>query len=348
LFSRLFKIFYSHISRLTWEMVLLLVALHFAVALVGLRLFESGEMVDDTANFFYFYVTTVMTVGYGDLSPKTEAGRVFTAIWLQPGGILLFTMVIARFAQWLGKSWRARMRGEVSYEDLEGHIVIIGWGQRTSRMIDELIGDRRREPREIVLCARQEIENPLPEKVKFVREASLATPTMMQRAGVPNAHSVIVLAQDDSETLAAALAVSAANRSAHLVAYFGEDSYAALLRAHCPRAEAITSIHAELLVRAASDPGASRVVLDLLSTHQAPFQISVRVPDSAPAAPYFDWLTRLKREHNATLIGVATDTHAGHVDLNAAMDRMVKPGEILYLIAPERIHAADIDWSRGS
>lgn len=342
-FSRLYKILYSHLSRLTWEMLLLLVTIHFAGTLLAMRLFEAGE-ITELDHFIYFYMTTVTTIGYGDISPKTEAGRLATAFWLQPGGILLFTMVIARFAQWISTSWRKRMRGEASYEDLTGHIVIMGWGTRTQRMVDELAGDKRREHREIVLCARQEIENPMPEHVKFVRDVTLASASLIKRSGVAGAHTVIVLGADDSETLAAGLAASAVNRDAHLVAYFADESFAHLLRAHCPNCEAIASIHAELLVRAASDPGASRVVKDLVSTAQAPFQISLMVPSGTKPARYLDLLLRFKERHNATLIGVASNTRDDHIALNADCERMVQAGEILYLIAPERLHANEVAW----
>ena len=38
----------------------------------------------------YFCVTTLTTVGYGDLAPKTDAGRIFTIIYLLTGIGILF------------------------------------------------------------------------------------------------------------------------------------------------------------------------------------------------------------------------------------------------------------------
>jgi voltage-gated potassium channel len=341
--SRLYKVLYSHLSRLTWEMILLLACIHFFVSKALIFAFESGEIIE-LIHFIYFYMTTVTTIGYGDVSPKSEAGRLATVIWLQPGGVMLFTMAIARFAQWISNSWRKRMRGEASYEHLEDHIVILGWTPRTPSMIQELAGDKRREHREILLCAKQEIENPLPEQVKFVRDASLASQSLIKRAGIAGAHTIIAMGADDTETLAAALAASAVNRKAHLVAYFGDEAIAQLLRSHCPNSEAISSIHAELVIRAATDPGASRIVKDLLSTAQAPFQISLTVPSECKPRRYMDLLLHFKELHNATLIGVATDCYGHQVDLNAHADRMVNAGEVLYLIAPERLLANEVRW----
>ncbi|WNC17489.1 potassium channel family protein [Brevibacillus brevis] len=41
----------------------------------------------------YFSVTTLTTVGYGDLSPKTELGKVFTILYLFTGLGIIFGFV---------------------------------------------------------------------------------------------------------------------------------------------------------------------------------------------------------------------------------------------------------------
>lgn len=39
------------------------------------------------ATFIYFYLTTTLTVGYGDLLPQTSAGRIFVATWIMLGAL---------------------------------------------------------------------------------------------------------------------------------------------------------------------------------------------------------------------------------------------------------------------
>ncbi|MFA6376765.1 MAG: potassium channel family protein [Candidatus Paceibacterota bacterium] len=50
---------------------------------------------------FYFSVTTLTTVGYGDLVPKTDIGKLFTAFYILTGvGILLgLVKAVATHAQ---------------------------------------------------------------------------------------------------------------------------------------------------------------------------------------------------------------------------------------------------------
>ena len=218
--SRFSKRVYARVSGLSWDTVTALTASHFAVSW-GLLFFVGGEEIASSNIFWYFYATTATTVGYGDYSPVTEAGRLVTVLWIMPGGIALFTTIIAKVVQQVSGRWRKRMRGLSSYENLEDHIVILGWhGSRTQRMVDHIRGDRGEHDREIVLCSAQAIENPMPDQVRFVRGSALNTPELLRRAAVTNAVYIIALGHDDNETLSAALGAAAINRDAHLVGVF--------------------------------------------------------------------------------------------------------------------------------
>ena len=237
------------------------------------------------------------------------------------------------------------MRGESDYSYLAGHLVILGWqGRRTAKMIEEIIGDVGAEAREIVLCTTKEIENPLPDLVKFVRDNALNAASLHRRAGVRGAAVIIAVGHDDNDTLAAALSAAAVNKSAHVVAYFEQQSYAELLTAHCPRAEAMVSMSMEMMVRSAHDPGSSRVQQDLLSVVKGQTQFSMTLPPGAPTLRYGALLAQLKERHDATLIAVADDVFGTGLELNARVDHPVSPGAVLYYIAENRIRPEQMAW----
>lgn len=52
---------------------------------VAYRLFEDWSWVDA----FYFSVITLTTVGYGDLSPSTDASKLFTVVYVISGVSLI-------------------------------------------------------------------------------------------------------------------------------------------------------------------------------------------------------------------------------------------------------------------
>ena len=342
--SLLLKTLYSHFTRLGWGALLLLIAVHVLVSYAGIRLFETGEITERVA-FWYYYMTTVTTIGYGDIAPKSAGGRLFTTLWIMPGGIMLFTASLAKFIQFIADRWRKRMRGEADYSYLEHHVLILGWqGLRTRRMVDEIIADVGATRREIVICTTKDIENPMPDKVKFVRDKALSDAGLHRRAGSAGADVIMVLGHDDNDTLAAALAASSVNKHSHVVAYFEQQSFADLLVAHCPRSETMVSLSTEMMVRAALDPGSSRVHRDLLSVVGGQNNFSLRVPADTPVLRYGQLLQFLKQQHNATLIAVADDTAGGGLRPNAAGDAEVTPGDVLYYIAARRLDPAQVNW----
>ncbi len=335
--SHIFKALYSQLVRLSWWTLLVVLIIHYAVAAKLIWLFETGEITEIVA-FFYYYVTTVTTVGYGDLSPKTAEGRLVTALWIMPGGIILFTTSITKFVHFLSTRWRRRMRGEADYSYLTNHVVILGWqGLRTQRMVEEITHDVGTTQREIVVCSTKDIENPMPTAVKFVRDIALSERNLHVRAGTVHAATIIVLGHDDNDTLAAALAAAAYNSDGHLVAHFQVQAFADLLTAHCRRAEAMVSCDTALLVRAAQDPGSSRVHHDLLSIMTGNTLFSVRLSANAKLSTYGELMTQFKHEHNATIVAIADDVLGNGLLLNAPASKQVGPDQVIYYIAERRI-----------
>ena len=342
--SRVAKRLYARVSGLSWDTVLSMTVIHFMISW-GLIVLVGDEKISSGEIFWYFYVTTSTTVGYGDYSPGTVAGRMVTILWIMPGGIALFTTIIAKFVQQISDQWRKRLRGLASYENLTDHIVILGWhGSRTKRMVDHIRGGQGQHEREIVLCTTSSIENPMPDQVSFVRSNALNTPDLLQRAAVASAKYIIALGHSDDETLAAALGAAVVNDGAHLVAYFDQQSFADLLKAHCPHAECNVSLSIELMVRSAQDPGSSRVQRQLLSTLEGPTQFSLKVPSGTSPISYGALFSELKASHDATLFGVAETSLGEDLILNASSEHRVESGMILYFMAAQRIEPAQIDW----
>lgn len=345
IFSRLAKALYVQIANATWMSLGAVAAGHFILSWA--LVYAANETDLQTPGvFWYFYITTATTVGYGDYSPVTVFGQAVVAFCIMPGGIALFTAIIAKSVQGISDQWRRRMQGQADYSQMTGHIVILGWqGDRTRQMVDYIYGDRRRENRALVLVATQQMDNPLPDITSFVQGPRLGAPDVLRRAGLANADKIIVLGNDDSETLAAALAAGALNERAHMVAHFDQAASANLLQAHCSQAECNVSVSIEMLVRSAQDPGSSRVQRQLLSTLEGPTQFSVQVPESVNGAPYGNLFAAFKQRYDATLFGVADSETGQDLVMNAPSDHPVCAGQILYFMARERIKADEIDWA---
>lgn len=253
---------YLAASELHRGVLLALLVLHMTISWELLAFAGEGDLLRPSA-YLYWYATTASTVGYGDLSPKSDGGRIVTALFVMPGAIALFTVSIARAFAGVSARWRRRRMGLGDYSAMRGHIVLVGYDpDRTPRMIAEIVADG--QGHELVLVATQELTGDATTH-RFVRVASLTAPADLRRAGVATAERVIVYGPSDPDTLAATLAVTALNETGHVVCFLRDPDTAGLLTAHCPQVEVVLTPTVELVVKALSDPGSSRLIAQLAS-----------------------------------------------------------------------------------
>lgn len=343
-FSRVLRRAYVALAELTWSAVLLILVAHFLVSWLLLALAGESALTDDAVGFVYYYMVTATTVGYGDLSPSSDAGRLITALWVLPGAIAIFTATLGKLLSGVSQVWRRNMKGLGDYRGREGHLVVLGWQDGTSRTLLELVADERTPDEPLpILIAKSIDDNPMPGEIDFVKAQRLADPQALERAGARGARSIVVRGENDDETLAAALVATTVCPSSHVVAHFEYQATADILSRQAARVETITSLSSELLVRSARDPGSSKVAKLLLSAASADTAYSIRVPEGTQPLTYEQALHGLRKAYHATLVGIGKD---GTVDLNCLDDVTISSGDTLYYISDHRLDGASFDWSR--
>jgi voltage-gated potassium channel len=347
MFHLLTRLLYRLTRRLSWHNLLVLLFLQAGGSWLLLSLAGERELTEPSV-FFYYNTVVISTVGFGDYSPVTEAGRWAVALFQIPFGLLVFGSFIGKLTQTLVAWVRRGMSGKADYSHCSGHTLLFGWnGAQTERIVDLLLADSASHTQEILLCVTQEMEHPFPEKpaVKFARLHSFTDPAELARVGLASASRVLVDGEDDDQTLTTSLALSAkAAPDAHLCAWFTEASKAELLRLHCPNVEVSSSKEAEILVRSLQDPGASLIQEQIFSTLLGPTLYRIQVPQSAGELVYGRLLSTFKQEHNATLLGISTQASGQDIELNPAGDTRIGSGSFLYYISPERLQSAQISW----
>lgn len=335
--ARIFDRTFHAMADLHWTLLFALIVFH-ALSTWGLLVLAGEEKLHGAATFFYWYATTAYTVGYGDLSPQTDAGRMITALWVFPGAIAAFTTIVAKVLAAIGEVWRVRRSGKGDYSRMTASIVLIGYHPaRTPKMIDELCADLSPD-QTLVLLTRQTLTD-LDARIRYVQSESLTSTAALTRAGVPDASRVLVFTDADSDTLSATLAAGAlAPASAHIVCYFEDEDHARLIDQHCPQVEVVLSAGPELVARACKDPGASQVI-SALTSHLDPGAtlFSLAWPDRA-ARPFGD-LARALLDRGATLLAIQTGRDTTPT-FNPAPDHAVGPGDRLFYVASNRVDAA--------
>ena len=342
-FRSVWRQVYTAIATASWTVLLGIALLHILACWAFLSAAGENELTALAATWFYYYVVTATTVGYGDLSPATDAGRVLASIFVVPGAIAIFTALLGKAITDISRYWKARLMGRGNYARKQGHVIVMGWqGDRTRRLIEGLINDPADD--QPILVAASVQENPMPTQIDFVAVETLSDVKGLGRAGASGAKVIVVRGTNDDETLAATLAAQANAPRAHIVAHFEEDASARLLNGHVANVETVTSVSTDIIVRAACDPGTSRLSRLMFSAATEDTAYALQVPESSRRYAFMDLLINLKIHHGATLIGVR-GAEDGEVDLNCPTDQSVGPGDVLYYISDHRLRQTDIRWN---
>ena len=109
------------------RIVCILVALTL-LGVVGFRFTEGWELLD----CLYMTVISLTTVGYGEIEPLSDGGKIFAIVYLGTGlGVFLFClaelgqMVVAGvFREWVEKRHMEKVK-----DSLKGHFIVCGFGR---------------------------------------------------------------------------------------------------------------------------------------------------------------------------------------------------------------------------
>ncbi|TMX36591.1 potassium channel family protein [Vibrio sp. Hep-1b-8] len=332
----------SNLFNLSNRNLALLVVAYIVVSWALLSLSGEHALTSEPSTFIYFLMVTASTVGYGDHSPQTSLGKWIVVLLVIPGGLTLFAALIGRLAGGAVDYWRAGVLGKRRV-GVENHILLLGWnGQRTIHLI-RMLQHEEEGKRPIVLCSRSDIENPLPGEIGFVKVTSYTDTQEMEKAAIDKAGCIVVDNLEDDITLSAALYSANVNPSAHLLAYFKDEALSRLLNQHCPNAECIPAVGAEMLAKAAVDPGSSALHQELLASTRGMTQYSTIYPQSMSPIKVELAFDYMKRHFHSTLI--ALDVGKG-IELNPDLEREIVAGAKIFYIADERIE--NFEWEKLS
>jgi len=335
----------QHFSQMRWFVLVGL--LTFYTLSSYLLLYLAGETaLLNIHDFFYWLVVTGSTVGYGDMSPVTPAGKLVVSLYVIPLGLSIFGLVLGRIASWVSTQWQKGAKG-LNILDVKNHILVLGWnGKRTEQLIKLLLIEKENslDNPDIVLCVRADISNPFPGVIEFVKVDTFNKDEDMDRACVSEAATILIDNPEDDMTMTSSLYCSQRNKEAHKVAYFEDESLVQLLQKHCPEIECTPSVAVEMLAKSAFDPGSSLLHHDLLDVYEGQAQFSTTLPDTVKSISAETLFFRLKSAYDAIFIGVAKGHDIHKISVNPPLTTTLQAGDKIFYIAEHRIN--DIDWSK--
>jgi voltage-gated potassium channel len=217
---------------------------------------------------FWWVMTTVTTVGYGDYYPVTIAGRVI-AIVLYIVGIGLIGVVIGKIIDGLATFRKKRLEGDIVYKG-SGHLIIIGWSHKAQFAVKEIM--ETDEKAEVVIIDQLKEAPILDETIHYIK-GDASDLTTLEKANVPKAKAVLVFADDqlsndqmiDGKTLLIASSIEAIASDVHTVVEIMEEKHIKNFKhAHIDEFIISNETISSLAVRSAFRKGVSEIYGQLL------------------------------------------------------------------------------------
>ncbi|MEU0529054.1 ion channel [Amycolatopsis tolypomycina] len=319
-----------------WLLPVVVVVFVFATSWPLMALAEpAGSDLVRPGNYWWYFVVTAATVGYGDFSPETVAGH-FVGAYVIIGGIATLTTVFTRLASVLEQAKGRRMQG-IEPVRVSGHTVLIGYtAGRTERIVAQLLADGVTG---LVLCAGEEVPaHPMPaEPVDFVR-GDPTVADVLARAAVHRAATVLVDMPDDNAALAVAVTVDHANPEAHVVVALRDMNRAELVRYVDPRIKCVQWHTPRMVTEELASPGIADVYTELMTAGGAS-TYSTRLPEALGRVGTERCRVALGRTFGATVLAART---ADGLVVNPAWDGELPAGSVLYYVGPRKLTEAEI------
>lgn len=176
---------------------------------------------------FWWVMTTVTTVGYGDYSPVTLFGRLI-ALFLYIFGIGIIGVVIGKVVDGLASFRKKREEGDIVYKG-KSHYIIIGWSKKAEFAVNEMLTTK--PDTQIIIIDDLEKAPFLTENIHYIKGQASTSETLV-KANIENAASVLIFADDrivdgqlsDGKTLLIASAIEGTAPHVHTVVEVMEES----------------------------------------------------------------------------------------------------------------------------
>lgn len=341
LLRRVATLFLGLSHRAFW----LIVVAFLAISYGGLYLSNETALLEPNI-FFYWVMVSVSTVGYGDFSPVTTAGRYFTVLWVFPVGLSIFAIALTKLGMMVSQLTNKHMKG-LRMLDLEDHIVVIGWNeQRTIQLIELIACKSNGDNPEIVLVVDKPMSRPENDSLDdinfhFVTTERYTSDEGMRRACLSKAKTIVIDTECDNDTLTTALYCNKVSPNSHKTAYFKSEDVGDLLKSQCNNIVCIPSVSVEMMAKASTDKGSERLIRQLLDTRYGSNQFSAQLEDGSfilkQKMNYLTLLVWMKKEFDSTVVGIRKKGEEV-IAVNTDADYQLKSGDSVFYIARERLN----------
>jgi voltage-gated potassium channel len=300
----------------------------FALILLGTvtyHLMEGLTLLDS----LYLTVMTLSTVGYGDVVPRTPAGKLFTVVLVVGGVFTLFyvaTDLIRSIISGELQSHLGRHFMERNLAQLRDHLIVCGYG-RMGRLVCREFATAGL-PVVVVDANPNTLEDfNVPGSIPLVGDAT--SDEVLRRAGIGRARAFVTVMASDADNLYATMSARLLNEKLFIVARV-EDVAAGtkMMRAGANRVVSPYQIGGFRVAQAVLRPTVVDFIELATQAQHIDLQLEeTRVSERSPLAGATLKDSRIRSEHK--IIVVAIKKRSGQMIFNPSPDQPIEVDDIL-------------------
>ncbi len=300
-----------------------------SLAAIAITLLEKELTLAAFGESFYWGITTVL--GQGDASHVTTPLGWVVSWLLALFGIGILATITGALVGFVIDFLLKEGQG-MGAAGHRGHIVVCGWNSTARDLIDELRSDEF--DREVVVIHEAD-RNPAGDDAYFVR-GDTTNADDLKRAGIEEAAAAIICPTDgsneaDMRSILTVLAIEdLAPRVRTVVEVNNPKHVEHFRRTKVDELLVSSRLAAHLLARTAMYPGLSAVVADMVAGGDGSELYRVELPDDYLGASIDELATRMRRDHQATVLAVSRN---GSSFINPPSDFRLEPGDDAVVVA---------------
>ena len=306
---------------------LLAVTIAIGLGTVGFFLIEGWSILDS----LYVATQTVTTVGYGDLTPGTRNGRVFSTIFMLAAvGVVLYalTTTVHAIVQSELVATFGQRRQSRKMSKLRNHFIICGAGRVGSHLVRALLGS---EETFIVIERDQQKVSELNDLgvIVLVRDATLEE--TLHEAGVEHARGLATCLPDDADNVYVVLTARDLNPRLHIVARAAEEqAESKLIRAGANRVVAPTIIGGHRMAMALTKPAVDDFIGSITANKLELAFEQLEVEPSSTLVGQKLSETNIRSELDIVVVSIRRSN--GQILFNPSGEATIESGDILIAI----------------
>lgn len=300
----------------------------------------------DVFDAFYMAITTVTTVGYGEIHPLSRAGRIFNSgviIFGVATVLYTFSFLMSRLVEGdLQARWTRRLR-ERMLDNLTHHFIICGFGRIGQIVAREF--SRQDEPFVVIERDAERMQAAIDMGYLAV-EADASSEEVLKRVGISRARGFIAAVSTDADNVFAILTARLLRPDLFIIGRAEtEDAKAKLIRAGADRVLSPYQIGGLQLAQTALRPAVVDFVQLATSSDNLDLNMEqVQIGKGAPLAGRTIIEANLRQRFGVVVVGIQRTN--GGMEFNPPPESVMGVGDYLVVLGQAK-NLRDLETAAG-